>query len=69
MSRAREAEQGRSTEVEVRELLRAAPVPSRRILLGDALASLGRDLPLSNDDVDELDAVRDTTPAEPSTLL
>ncbi|MFV0373846.1 FitA-like ribbon-helix-helix domain-containing protein [Microbacterium sp.] len=59
---------GRSAEAEVREILSAALVPSQRLLLGDALASLGRDLALTDDDVTTLDSVRDRTPAEPLTL-
>src|SRR6218665_3047289 len=41
--RVRAAEHGRSAEAEVREILSAALVPSQRLLLGDALAPLGRD--------------------------
>lgn len=66
--RVRAAEHGRSAEAEVREILRAALVPSQRVLLGDALAALGRDLELSDDDIAALDAVRDTNPAKPLTL-
>jgi len=66
--RVRAAAHGRSAEAEVREILSAALVPTGRILLGDALASLGRDLALTDDDVAALDAVRDQTPAEPLTL-
>ncbi|MGC4154492.1 MAG: hypothetical protein QM628_15640 [Propionicimonas sp.] len=33
--------------------------------LGDALAALGRDLDLSDTDLDAINAVRDRTPAEP----
>lgn len=33
--------------------------------LGDALADLGRDLGLSDTDLDAINAVRDRTPAEP----
>jgi len=66
--RAQASEHGRSAEAEVREILSAALVPSRRLLLGDALAALGRDLALTDDDVASLDAVRDRTPAEPLTL-
>ena len=66
--RARATEHGRSAEAEVREILSAALVPSRRVLLGDALAALGRDLALTDDDIAALDAVRDRTPAEPLTL-
>lgn len=66
--RARAAEHGRSAEAEVREILSAALIPSQRLLLGDALAALGRDLALTDDDIDALDAVRDRTPATPLTL-
>ncbi|MGC5615071.1 FitA-like ribbon-helix-helix domain-containing protein [Georgenia sp. Z1491] len=66
--RVRAAQHGRSAEAEVREILNAALIPSQRVLLGDALASLGRDLALTDDDVDELGAVRDRSPAEPLTL-
>lgn len=66
--RVRASEHGRSAEAEVREILSAALVPTQRLLLGDALASLGRDLALTDDDVATLDAVRDGTPAEPLKL-
>jgi plasmid stability protein len=66
--RARATEHGRSAEAEVREILSAALVPSQRVLLGDALAALGRDLALTDDDVAVLNAVRDQTPAEPLSL-
>lgn len=66
--RVRAAEHGHSAEAEVREILSAALVPTRRVLLGDALADLGRDLELSDDDVAALDAMRDRTPADPLTL-
>lgn len=66
--RVRGAEHGRSAEAEVREILSAALVPSRRIPLGDALAALGRDLGLTDDDIATLDTVRDRTPAEPLDL-
>ncbi|MGO1193059.1 MAG: FitA-like ribbon-helix-helix domain-containing protein [Nesterenkonia sp.] len=66
--RARATEHGRSAEAEVREILSAALVPSQRILMGEALADLGRDLALTDDDVAALDAVRDTSPAAPLTL-
>src|SRR6218665_1065748 len=45
--RVRAAEHGRSAEAEVREILSAALVPSQRLLLGDALASLGPPPPLT----------------------
>ncbi|MEO8906680.1 MAG: hypothetical protein ABI310_01260 [Microbacteriaceae bacterium] len=43
-------------------------MPSHLLLLGDALAALGRDVTLTDDDVAALDSVRDRTPAEPLTL-
>ncbi len=66
--RVRAAEHGHSAEAEVREILAAALVGDQRRLLGDALASLGRELELTDDEVDTIDAVRDRTPAQPMDL-
>lgn len=66
--RARAAEHGRSTEAEVREIIAAADVPEYRLLMGDALASLGRDLALTDGEIATLAAVRDRAPAMPLTL-
>lgn len=66
--RVRASQRGRSAEAEVREILSAALLPAERIRLGDALAELGRELALSDDDVEVLNAVRDRTPAEPPNL-
>lgn len=66
--RVRAAEHGRSTEAEVREILAEAVVPGQRLLLGDALAALGRELALSDEDVDALETTRDRTPATPLEL-
>ena len=63
--RVRAAEHGRSTEAEVREILAEAVKPQSRLRLGEALAALGRDIGLSNEDFEVFDQVRDTTPAEP----
>lgn len=63
--RVRAAQHGRSTEAEVREILAAAVKPEKRLLLGDALASLGREIGLSNDDFQVFEQVRDTKPAQP----
>ena len=63
--RVRAAQHGRSTEAEVREILAAAVKPAVRVRLGDALATLGRDIGLTNDDCDMLDQVRNRAPAEP----
>ena len=66
--RVQAAEHGRSAEAEVRAILAAALVPPNRLRLGDALAALGRDLELSDVDVDALEGVEDRSPAEPLTM-
>lgn len=63
--RVRAAKHGRSTEAEVREILAAAVKPSSRVRAGDALAAIGRNLGLSNEDFAVLESVRDKTPAKP----
>ena len=55
---------GRSTEAEVREILALAVKPETRVRLGDALAALGRDIGLTNEDFDALNQVRHKTPAQ-----
>ncbi len=66
--RVQAAEHGRSTEAEVRAIITAAVVPAQRTQLGSALAALGRELRLTDDEVDAIDAVRDRTPATPLPL-
>ena len=56
---------GRSTEAEVREILAVAVLPETRVRLGDALAALGRDIGLTNEDIEALDQARDRAPAQP----
>ena len=56
---------GRSTEAEVREILAVAVLPETRVRLGDALAALGRDIGLTNEDIEALDKARDRAPAQP----
>lgn len=63
--RVRAAQHGRSTEAEVREILAAVVKPEKRLRLGDALASLGRKIGLTDEDFAVFDKVRDKTPAEP----
>jgi len=63
--RLRAAEHGRSTEGEVRAILAEAvkaPGPQR---LGDALAPLGREVGLSDEDLTAMDVARQRTPAVP----
>ena len=55
---------GRSTEAEVREILAVAVKPEARVRLGDALAALGREVGLTNEDFDVFNQVRDKTPAQ-----
>lgn len=56
---------GHSTEAEVREILAAAVKPEARVRMGDALAALGRNIGLTNEDFDVFNQVRDKTPAQP----
>lgn len=62
----RAAQQGRSTEAEVREILTNAVKPNERVRVGDTLADIGRQVGLSNDDFKIFDRISDKTPAQPS---
>ncbi len=66
--RVRAAQHGRSTEAEIRAILERAANPAERIRLGDALAALGRDAGLTDDDIAAIDQMRDKAPAEPMTF-
>jgi antitoxin FitA len=61
--KARAAQHGRSTEAEIREILEAAVKPEQRILMGKALAEIGRRLGLTDEAMSHFE--RDKTPAEP----
>jgi antitoxin FitA len=61
----RAAQHGRSTEAEIREILAIAVKPEIRVRLGDALAALGREIGLTDQDFAVFEQVRDKTPAEP----
>jgi plasmid stability protein len=63
--RVRAAQHGRSTEAEVREILADAVKPEGRVRLGDALASLGREIGLTNEDLEDINQLRDDVPVEP----
>lgn len=63
--RVRAAEHGRSAEAEVREILEAAVKPEKRVRVGDALAAIGRQVRLTNEDLAVFERARDKTPAEP----
>ncbi|QWN31344.1 plasmid stabilization protein (plasmid) [Xanthomonas phaseoli pv. phaseoli] len=66
--RMRAAQNGHSTEAEVREILATAVKPETRVRLGEALAALGRKIGLTNEDFEVFDRVRDKTPAIPPRL-
>lgn len=63
--RIRAAKNGRSTEAEVRTILEEAVKPKERLLMGDALSSLGREIGITNEDIEILEQARDKAPAEP----
>lgn len=63
--RVRAAQHGRSTEAEVREILAAVVKPQKRVRMGEALASIGRKIGLTNEDFAIFESVRDKTPAKP----
>ena len=63
--RVRAEQHGCSTEAEVREILAVAFKPENRVLVGDALAAIGRKSGLTDEDFAILESVRDRTPAEP----
>ncbi|MEM6943197.1 MAG: plasmid stabilization protein [Pseudomonadota bacterium] len=64
----RAAEQGRSTEAEMRAILEAAVLPPERLRLGSALAALGGKAGLTEADIEAVNATRHTAPAEPMRL-
>lgn len=63
--RVRAAQHGRSTEAEVREILAAVVKPEKRVRMGEALASIGRKIGLTNEDFVIFESVRDKKPAKP----
>jgi plasmid stability protein len=63
--RVRAAQHGHSTEAEVRKILAAAVKPETRVRLGDALATLSRQVGLTNEDFEVFERVRDRAPSEP----
>ena len=61
----RAARHNRSTEAEMRAILEAAARPEGRLRLGTALSKIGQKYGLTNADIEALEQVRDTRPAEP----
>jgi plasmid stability protein len=64
----RAARHNRSAEAEMRAILEAAVRPEGRLRLGTALSELSRKMGLTNADIEALEQVRDTRPAEPINL-
>lgn len=64
----RAAQHNRSTEAEIRAILEAAVLPENSQRIGTALAEISRKMGLTNEDIEALNQVRDTTPAEPMTF-
>ena len=63
--RVRAATHGRSTEAEIRDILKSTVCPPERVRLGTALFELGRRVGLTDDDIATFDRVHVKTPAEP----
>lgn len=59
------AAHGQSTEAEVRQILAQAVTQPNRIKMGQAMAAIGRELNLSHDEVEAMEAVRAQQTAEP----
>lgn len=61
----RAAQHNRSAEAEMRAILEAAVRPEGRLRLGTALSAIGQKYGVTKGDVEALEQVRDTRPAEP----
>ena len=61
----RAARHNRSTEAEMRAILEAAVRPEGRLKLGTAMSEVSRKMGLTNADIEAIEQVRDTRPAEP----
>ena len=64
----RAAQQGRSTEAEIRHILEQAVRPASRIRLGSLLADIGRSAGLTDLDCAVFDELRDKSVSEPMTM-
>lgn len=66
--RTRAAQHGRSTEAEACAILSHAVKPGERHQMGEALVALGRDVGLTNEDIEAIELARNKTPAQPLSL-
>jgi len=66
--RVRAAENGRSTEAEVREILASAVKPEARLRMGEALSALGREVGITDSEIEAIVRSRDKEPAVPLTF-
>lgn len=64
----RAVERGHSVQAEVRVILADAVLPDDHPSMGQALAALGKQLALSDEDVDHLAGIRSPEPAAPPTV-
>lgn len=64
--RVRAAMHGRSTEAEIRDILEQAAKPEGRLKLGSLLTSIAREAGgLTDAEAEQINQLRDKTPAEP----
>ncbi len=61
----RAAQNNRSAEAEMRAILEAAVRPEGRLRLGTTLREIGQKYDITNADIEAIEQVRDTRPAEP----
>ena len=62
--RVQAAMHGRSTEAEVREILKTSVTPPKRIKLGSVLTKISQQVNLSNTEQEIFEGIRDKTPAK-----
>lgn len=61
----RAAQNGRSTEAEIRDILETAARPPERLRLGSAIAALSRGVGMTDEEFELFEKGLDRTPAEP----
>ena len=61
--RVRAAQNGNSTEAEVRAILKQTVKPESRVKLGSLLAEIGRKVKLTDEEIALIEQVRDKSPA------